>query len=144
MMIAKDTRTGKVPLWELFVRRLMKRGGRQAAKEIFVGTVEILRRKVPAQRAEFVVEAAVECRALPLYLQWLLKHRATGGPLKTTEDFRRVAVAAIIQDASRESGLTMERRLAGAILRSFHEPDSGPPGRTRAAARLSARHAYSR
>jgi hypothetical protein len=121
------------PLWELFVHRLMKSGGRTAAKEVFVGTMEILRREVPDKSAELVVEASVESRLLPLYLQWLLKHRATGGAVKTTEDFRRVAVAAIIKDASGKPGVTSGRRLASAILKGYRVPDPWPKRPARAA-----------
>jgi ribosomal protein S7 len=114
-----STQVAKPPLWELFVRRLMKSGGREAAKETFVGTMEIIRRKVPDQSVEFVVESSVESRVVHLVLQWLLKDRAAGGPAKTTEEFRRVAVAAIVKNASRERGLTMGRRLASAILKGY-------------------------
>ena len=131
-----------LPLPELFVRRLMKDGARKSAVGIFAGAMEIIRRKIGDRTPQFVVEASVESRVLPLYLQWLLKHRVTGGRVKTMEDFRARGVAAIVKAAALEPAPTMDRRLAAAILKGYTKSDPGPKGRTPAAARLSAKQAY--
>jgi len=133
----------RTPLGRLFVRRLMKGGARGTAEEILESASEILGRKVADRPVTFVLERSVESRQLHLYLHWLLKNR-TGGSVRILEDFRGMAVAAIVKAASRESGLTMDRRLVAAILRSYTDNDPGPPTRTKAAARLSARHATAR
>jgi len=127
-------------LGKLLVRHLMKHGARGAAEEILESTAEILRRKVRNRTASAVLERSVANRQVHLHLHTLLKHRATGGSLRILEDFQRKAVAEIVGAASRESGLTMGRRLAAAILRSYS--DHEPPGK--AALRLGARQAYAR
>jgi len=132
----------KVSLAEMFVRRLMKDGARGTAEEIFVAAMEIVQRKAGDRTAAFVLEASVENSVLHLYLKWLLRQRASGGPARTTEDFRRPAVSAIVKAAARESAPTMDRRLAAAILKGYTESDPGPKHRT-AAHRLSAKRAYS-
>jgi ribosomal protein S7 len=127
-------------LGRMVVRRLMKHGARGAAEEILNSAAEILRRKVRTRTATFVLERSVENRQLHLHLHWLLKHRVSGGSLRLLEDFRRKAVASIVKAASREPAVTMDRRLAAAILKSYTDND---PGRPQSAARgLSARQAY--
>jgi ribosomal protein S7 len=130
----------RTALGKLFVRRLMKHGARGAAEEILESAAEIVRRKVRGRTATFVLERSVMNRQMHLHLHTLLKHRATGGSIRILEDFRRKAVAEIVSGASRESGVTMGRRLAAAILRVY--TDREPP--TKGALRLSARRAYAR
>lgn len=134
----------RTALGRLFVRRLMKSGARGRAEEILESAAEIVRRKVPNRPVEFVLESSVADRQIHIYLHWLLKHRASGGSVRIMEDFRGMAVAAIVKAANRETAPTMDRRLAAAILKGYADQDPGPKGRTSGALRLSARHAYAR
>src|SRR4030095_1978723 len=123
----------RTALGRLVVRQLMKHGGRGSGEEILEGAAEILRRKVRNRTATVVLERSIANRQIHLHLHSMLKHRAGGGSVKILEDFQRKAVAAIVQAASRESGLTMDRRLAAAILKSYTDRDPGAPRRARAA-----------